>query len=97
MLLEVQQLSGETPQALRDRPTLPSSAWHHSKAFNELSAARSIGEYTQPISQEALTAYVIYWRIDSDEERETLFTRVRRMDAAYLNHAYEKIKQSNSR
>ena len=85
-LQDVAKDTGETPKALKDRPTLRDDLAHLMESFFELSAQRLVGETAQPLQISEVLAYVELLGIDSPIERERLFTMVRKLDAVFLEH-----------
>lgn len=81
------------PKALLSRPRLPDHLRPSLSAFYEISCGRGLGEQPQPIQVAEILAYAQLMDISDPQERETLFARVRAMDAVYLGHVAKSMQK----
>jgi len=86
-LEEIQETTGETPFALRNRPTLDGRLGFYFRAFNRCSASRTWNEGgPAAISLVEVQAYCQLFGIDDPELREAVLDHVQALDEVFRAH-----------
>lgn len=94
-MYEVEESTGITPKALRDRPSLAPHLRPLLEAFYEVSAGRSYadgmsGRTPQPITGGEIRHHFETFYVSALVERERLFRAIRRLDGVYLRESAKK-------
>lgn len=84
-LKQIEEMTGETPGGLKERPDLTPIQWYYRIAFEEVSASRgySSNGLPLPVPLTEMLAYCQLYGIESLDEREKLIKMFRAMDAGY--------------
>ena len=88
-LIDTESKTGETPQALQDRPIRTIWIDEHVTAFEILSRSRQVGMGLSPISFMDLTLYAEKFDV---EDFESFCFLIQKMDSEYLQFHSDKIK-----
>lgn len=80
--------------ALENRPELDEYLWIYWQAFWELSSSRSVGLALNPITIEDIEAWLRIHRIEDADDRQTMLSTIKSMDALYLNEVSKKCQRS---
>lgn len=94
-MLEIQQETGEAPQALRDRPVLPLDLAYYKRLFHELSDSRPYSQHGQPLPLpiSEIAAYFDLFGIKELSERQVLFKALRALDRAFVDVCKEQLEK----
>lgn len=93
--MQVQEMTGEVPQALKNRPVLEPRLRYFESVFYDLSSDRDYTSAGSPkaIPTPSILAYCELFYIEDMGERERLFRAVRVMDRAFVKELSAKIKR----
>ena len=89
MLLEIQEDTGQQPQALQSRPSVTVSEKFYMDVFTRISRCRQFSmSGPMPLAvEQALLGYCEYYGIHDVEQRESLATAITALDTAYMEDA----------